>query len=124
MLIYSIVRGHMWVILREQFAFFFTVCLETRTCRSRKGASAQRLERGGARNYVGHYHLGPFHILGFADAVTQNLLTQNCVASPFEPSVPQSQFADAVTQRRKAERRAVSRAARARATPIYRGRGV
>ena len=41
---------------------------------------------------------------------------QNCIGSPFEPSVPQSQFADAVTQRRKTERRAVSRGARARAT--------
>ena len=59
--------------------------------------------------------LGPFHILGFADAVTQNLLTQNCVGSPFEPSVPHSRFADAVTQRRKTERRERFHAARARA---------
>ena len=64
----------------------------------------------------GDSDLGWFYFLGFADAVTQNLLTQNCVGSPFEPSVLLSRFADAVTQRRKTERRAVSRGARARAT--------
>ena len=44
----------------------------------------------------------------------QNFVMQNCIGSPFEPSVPHSRFADAVTQRRKTERRAVSRGARAR----------